>query len=352
MKRKYVILLHIIFWTLLLVNNLWNSVSRGILSAYKNQPVDLHLFCKYLIVETGYLLIPVFCFYGAYLLVAPQIMVKKSYIKAILLAFLTLLFIVGFRYVIEFHFFLPVLGFDNYNDDHWTVTHYITNIFFYYFPSYFVYGLMYFFVEGWYKTRHRQQEFEKEKAAAELTFLRSQLNPHFLFNSINDIYSLTYQQSEHAPAALLKLSEILRYMLREGREDTMPIQSEIKYLENVIELQRISTKGAACINFNIEGYIGSQKIATLLLIAFVENAFKHGVLSDPGQPVEIKLLATNEEIHFTVHNKKNRGQKDKTAGIGLNNVRRRLALIYPGRHNLTIDDQPEFYTVNLKLQLI
>ncbi|ASU31907.1 sensor histidine kinase [Mucilaginibacter xinganensis] len=351
MKRKYIILLHITFWVLLLGNNLWNSIGRGILSGHKNQLVGLQLFFKYLVMETGYLLIPVFCFFSAYLLVAPQIIVKKNYVKAFLLSILTLLFIVAYRYVIEYHLFLPFLGFDNYNGNNYSATRYVSNIFFYYFPSYFVYGLMYFFVEDWYKTRHRQQELEKEKAAAELTFLRSQLNPHFLFNSINDIYSLTYQQSEQAPAALLKLSDILRYMLREGREDTMPIQSEIKYLENVIELQRISTKGAARINFNIEGYIGNQKIAPLLLIAFVENAFKHGVLTDPENPVEICLIATKEEINFKVQNKKNRDHKDKTSGIGLNNVRRRLDLIYPDKHNLTIDDQTGFYTVNLKLQL-
>lgn len=352
MKLKYVILLHITFWVLLLGSNLWNSIGRGILSGHQSQPVTLQLFSRYLIMETGFLLIPVFCFYSAYLFVAPQLIIKRSYARAVLLAVCTYAFVTAFRYVMEYYFFIPVLNFDNYNGHPYSVSRYLTNVFFVYFPSYFVYGLVYLFIGAWYKTRHRQQELEKEKAAAELTFLRSQLNPHFLFNSINDIYSLTYQQSEQAPAALLKLSDILRYMLREGREDTMPIQSEIEYLENVIELQRISTKGVACINFNIEGYIGNQKIATLLLIAFVENAFKHGVLTDPESPVDITLLATNEEINFKVQNKKNRDKKDKTAGIGLNNVSRRLDLIYPDKHNLTIDDQPGSYSVNLKLQLI
>lgn len=126
----------------------------------------------------------------------------------------------------------------------------------------------------------------------------------------------------------------------------------MKYLENVVELQRISTKGAACINFSIEGYIGGQQIATLLLIAFVENAFKHGLLSEPENPVDIHLFATDAAVKFSVHNKKNRHQKDKTPGIGLSNVRRRLELMYPGRHSLIIDDAPEFYTVTLTLQLL
>jgi two-component system LytT family sensor kinase len=351
MKRKYVILLHIAFWLLFIANNVWNSVSRGILTAHKSAPLNFYLFGKYLVIEIGYTVMMLVCFYVASLLVAP-LLVRKKYIKAVLLAATTFMVMVSYRYAIEYYFFKPVLGFDNYNGNVWGFYHYVSNIFFYYFPSYFVYGLMYFFIVAWYKTQHRQQELEKEKAAAELSFLRSQLNPHFLFNSINDIYSLTYQQSEQAPAALLKLSDILRYMLREGGEDDMPLQSEVKYLENVIELQRISTKGAACINLNIEGYIGSQKIATLLLIAFVENAFKHGLLTESENPVHIRLFATDSSIKFTVHNKKNRHQKDKTPGIGLNNVRRRLELMYPERHSLVIDDEAEFYTVNLTLQLI
>ena len=352
MKRKYVVLLHVVFWVLYLANNVWSSISRAILTGHKSTPLSLPVFTKYLVIETGYIIIPLACFYVACLLVAPQITVKKSYGKAAAFTLLTALFIVVYRYVLEYYFFLPVLGFDNYNGNVWPAGRYITNILLFYFPSYFIYGLMYFFITAWYKNRHRQQELEKEKAAAELTFLRSQLNPHFLFNSINDIYSLTYQQSDQAPAALLKLSDILRYMLREGGQDTMPLQSEVKYLENVIELQRISTKGAACINFNIEGYIGAQKIATLLLIAFVENAFKHGILTDPENPVDISLSATNDKIGFSIRNKKNDHQKDKTPGIGLNNVRRRLALMYPGKHSLVITEDAGFYTVNLTLQVI
>jgi len=297
----------------------------------------------------GFNSIAAVCFYGTYRYVSPPLFIGKRYIKALLLTSLVFVITIGWRYIIEFWFFKPVLGFDNYNGNI-NAKYYIINALGYYFPRYFVYGLMYFFVESWYKTKQNQQELQKEKAAAELTFLRSQINPHFLFNSINDIYSLTYQQSKQAPVALLKLSEILRYMLREGNADTMLLQNEVKYLENVIELQRISAKGKAYIDLNIEGYIGTQKIATLLLIAFVENAFKHGVLSDADNPVKINLQAMPDKIYFTVQNKKNRDEKDKTAGIGLSNVRRRLELIYPGTHHLTIDDKDEYYTVNLELQ--
>jgi len=339
MKRRQLIVLHIVFWGLLFISNIWSSYSRG-----------LSPFVKVLIIEAGYFTIPITCFYSSYLFVAPQLFVKKRYLRALLYALLTLMAIVILRYVLEYYFFKPVLGFDNYKGHPWPVGDYIENVFFYYFPRYFIYGLMYFFAESWYKTRHLQQQIEKERSAAELAFLRSQVNPHFLFNSINDIYSLTYQKSEQAPAALLKLSDILRYMLREDGDSFTPLIGEIGYVENVIDLQRISAKGGAFINFKVEGPVENQKVASLIFIPFAENAFKHGVLNDAENPVEIALTISAENICFAVSNKKSPYQKDHTGGIGLNNVKRRLELLYPGKHELAIDDKEDFYTVKLNLQ--
>jgi two-component system LytT family sensor kinase len=351
MKRKYIILLHIAVWALLILNHAVPLFIHNAFHSFKDQPKSVGLFFKYFVTEIGFSSITALCFYSNYLLVAPQLFVKKKYFTAALYVVLILVALVCWRYMMEFWFFKPVLGFDNYMGHAVSAQFYISNIFYYYFPAYFIYGIIYFFAENWYRTRQFEQELQKEQAAAELTFLRSQVNPHFLFNSINDIYSLTYQQSDQAPVALLKLSEIVRYMLREGKDDFMLLQSEIKYLENVIELQRISAKGNAYIDFTVEGYIGNQKIATLLLIAFIENAFKHGILSDPENPVKINLQATNDKVQLAIQNKKNHNQKDKTGGIGLHNVRRRLLLIYPNKHSLVINDEAEYYTVNLELQL-
>jgi two-component system LytT family sensor kinase len=348
MKRNRLILLQVCLWALLFISELWSAYSREIIAAHKN--FTWQLGARLFIIQAGYIAIPIACFYCSYLFVAPQLFAKRNYLIAFVYAVLTLAMIVSLRYVIEYYFFLPVLGFDNYQGHPWPAGDYIENIFFYYFPRYFVYGLMYFFAESWYTNKHLKQELEKERAAAELAFLRSQLNPHFLFNTINDIYSLTYQKSEQAPEALLKLAELLRYMLREGNEAFMPLSAEARYLENLIELQRISAKGNAHINFDTKGSDGEQKVAALLFVSFVENAFKHGVLNDPTTPVGICLSANNHKIEFSVKNKKNNDQKDKAGGIGLHNVRRRLELMYPGKHKLDIIDEDEFYSINLVLQ--
>jgi len=345
MKRKQIVYIHIIAWSVLFISE--------VLLNYANSrtPKDLHTFFKNLLIQACYQIIPISCFYGSYLFVAPQFFVYRRYLRGIGYSILTLTGITTLRYLLEYHFFIPVLNFDNYYGHPWPVKDYIENIFFYYFPKYFVYGQLYFFAENWYKDKQLKQELQKEKSVAELAFLRSQINPHFLFNTINDIYSLTYQKSERAPEALLKLSELLRYMLREGNTDMMPLQLEIKYLENVFELQRIGAKGRAYINFEVEGYVGEQQVASLLFIAFVENAFKHGILNDKENPVLVHLTSTIESVSFSIRNKKNNFQKDATGGIGLSNVQRRLELIYPGKHQLDISDGEEFYTVNLALQI-
>lgn len=234
MKRKYIIWLHVAVWALLILNHTVPIFQHNTFHSFKDLPHSLGLFIKYLLCEVGFSSITALCFYSNYLLVAPQLFVKRNYFKAALYIVLILIALICWRYMVEFWFFKPILGFDNYRGRAVTAEYYISNIFFYYFPAYFIYGIIYFFAENWYHTRQREQELEKEQAAAELVFLRSQINPHFLFNSINDIYALTSQRSDEAPVALLKLSEILRYMLREGNADLMPLQSEIRYLEKVI----------------------------------------------------------------------------------------------------------------------
>jgi two-component system, LytTR family, sensor kinase len=216
---------------------------------------------------------------------------------------------------------------------------------------YLMLGIAYGYVMDYFKTQEEKKELEKAKLATELAFLKSQINPHFLFNTINDIYSLTYQKSDLAPGALLKLSGLLRYMLRESEQELVLLSKEADYLQDVVELQQIGLKGNACIEFSCEGSIANKQIAPLLLISFVENAFKHGVITDPDYPVSIHLVVEDDSLLFTVFNRKNRNQKDRTGGIGLTNVRRRLELLYPDRHSLEITEEEQTYNVELSLQL-
>ncbi|RZK46721.1 MAG: histidine kinase, partial [Pedobacter sp.] len=147
------------------------------------------------------------------------------------------------------------------------------------------------FTVDWFSSERIQRNLESERREMELQFLKSQLNPHFLFNSLNNIYSLAYQKSDKTADAIMKLSEIMRYMIYESNTPTVALSKEVDYLSNYIELQKIRFKDGAFIELTLNGEIDDQKIVPLMLISFVENAFKHGVVNDPENPVKINIIA-------------------------------------------------------------
>lgn len=202
-----------------------------------------------------------------------------------------------------------------------------------------------------YQMEQSRKTLETEKLNAELAFLKSQINPHFLFNSLNNIYSLAYQKSDKAPEAILKLSEIMRYMLYESNDDKVSLEDEINYLENYIELQKLRVKEQVYLelHINIDNY--QHRIMPLLVISFLENVFKHGVATDKEHPIRITVEVQNNRLHFKAQNKKNRLNKDKSGGIGLINLKRRLELGYPDKHTFIIQDNDDFYSSELFVYL-
>jgi two-component system LytT family sensor kinase len=352
MKKKYRIGLHVLAWLLIFLNSFLQNYLSNRFGSYVNRSDGFELFKNYFIIELGYTSNNMITFYVSAFIIAPLLFKRRKWLKAILITLVLFAFLPTYRYLLEYKFFLPYLGFDNYRGNHPEAFWYIKNIILYAVYSYFIYGFIYFILTEWYGNSRRQKELEKEKVVAELAFLKSQINPHFLFNTLNDIYSLTYHQSPEAPNAVLKLSELLRYMLKESDEKLAPLAKEITYLKNVIELQRIGQKGIAHVNFEVDGEIGSQQIAPLILINFVENAFKHGVFNDPKFPIKIKLSITPKHLLFMVKNRKNTDIKDHGSGIGLKNVGRRLSLIYPEKHFLKISDEITDFTIELHIRWI
>ncbi|TFF40337.1 sensor histidine kinase [Mucilaginibacter psychrotolerans] len=207
------------------------------------------------------------------------------------------------------------------------------------------------FSVDWFLNERIQRDLENQRLSAELSFLKSQINPHFLFNSLNSIYSLAYQKSDTTPEAILKLSEIMRYMLYECNDNKVELSKELQYLQNYIDLQKIRFGNKAFINYEVHGEVTNQHIVPLLLISFIENAFKHGVANDPASPIVLKINLSDGHLYFFVQNKKHSHNRDASGGIGLINVRRRLDLLYPGKYNLEIRDEADTYTVQLSLVL-
>lgn len=207
------------------------------------------------------------------------------------------------------------------------------------------------FSVDWFLNERIQRDLENQRLSAELAFLKSQINPHFLFNSLNSIYSLAYQQSKSTPDAILKLSEIMRYMLYECNDNKVDLSKELQYLQNYIDLQKIRFGNNAYIDFKIDGQVTDQQIVPLLLIAFIENAFKHGIANDSLTPIKLLISVDHQHLQFFIQNKKHTNNRDAMGGIGLNNVKRRLDLLYPGKYNLDIRDEIDTYTCELSLVL-
>ncbi|MEM0994837.1 MAG: histidine kinase [Bacteroidota bacterium] len=195
---------------------------------------------------------------------------------------------------------------------------------------------------------------QKEKLETEIKFLRSQINPHFLFNALNNIYTLTLIQSKSAPENLLRLSDMLRYMLYDGEAKKVPLQKEIIYLKNYINLQQLKDSEGLNVTFELDESQPNLMVPPLLLIPFVENAFKHSQIEDQAEGwITIVLETTIDQLNFKVENSipATDFKKDKVGGIGLENVKRRLALLYPNQHSLEIRSVNQVFTVELRLDL-
>jgi two-component system, LytTR family, sensor kinase len=205
------------------------------------------------------------------------------------------------------------------------------------------------------KMQQRMVEMAKEKAEAELNFLKSQINPHFLFNSLNSVYFLIDKNNVEARGALHKFSDMLRYQLYEMNDNTVPVEKEIQYLEDYIDLQKLRKDDNYVIEFNCSPDVKGFSIQPLLLIPFVENAFKH-ISHSKNQLNFIKLYFTmvKGEFNFRIENSKEAVEKitEKHSGIGLANVKRRLALLYPDKHRLKINNGIDIFTVELELKII
>ena len=207
-----------------------------------------------------------------------------------------------------------------------------------------------------FEEERRMLLLEKEKAHAELSFLKAQIHPHFLFNTLNNLYTLALDQSDHAPTMVKKLSGLLDYMLHYAGQTSVDIQKEIWLIQNYIDLELLRYGDRLDLSFNYEMDDPNARIAPLILLSVVENAFKHGASGDPGQPqIHIELVVVAQQLQFKVFNSKPQHQqsdpRNYKAGIGTKNVRKQLALIYPKVHQLNIRETDETYEVLLTINL-
>lgn len=281
----------------------------------------------------------------------PRFLFKRKYWQFILIFLLSAgLAIILQRvllYYISYPYFYP--DYQSKAGSFWHI-----NPFYSFFNIYTVVGLFASIklLKYWYQNQQLKIELENKNKTSELALLRTQLNPHFLFNTLNNIDSLIMTNPDKASDAIIKLSDIMRFMLYDTSTDFVPLEKEISYLKSYISLQKIRLKDPDFVNVSIESDCIGKAIAPMLFIPFVENAFKHGKKNIKPPGISINLQCTKESVNFEVVNQvdlSNSINKDNTTGIGLANTKRRLELLYPGKHNLSINQKDGLFYTRLSI---
>jgi hypothetical protein len=334
MKKNRLLLYYLLAWALLVaylyIDNIANK--RGA------QPYVWSNLCASFIEFS-------FCFFIVY----PYLLRRKKIHLFILGLIAADALFVGSRYLIEEVIYLWTLGYGNYDPDV-KMIHYIGDNWWRALQP-IVFSFIAWALLETLKRERETEQLKKERIQAELLFLKTQINPHFLYNTLNYMYAMAYPVSDALAQAIVKLSNLMRYMLHNSVDGMIDLQLEIDYLHNYIEIYKLRFQESFFVDFKVEGVFAGKRVASLMLIPFVENAFKHGVVDDAGKPVTIIINANNSSLFFSVINYTGFGDKDSAGGIGLANIRRRLELIYPNAHELLIDQNDQLYKATLKIRL-
>ena len=209
------------------------------------------------------------------------------------------------------------------------------------------------FIEKWLDDEKQKTQLEQDKVRTELAFLKQQINPHFLFNSLNSIYSLSISKSEKTTASIVKLSSILRYMLYETEPSRSSLQNELSVVQDYIELQKLRLTDKVEVKVNVHGEFDDFMFEPFIILPIIENAFKYGVDNLNNSFISIDILVENQQLDLQVVNKvvQRPSMLRKESGIGLNNIKRRLEILYPNHHQFSSDENNEVFSVKMQIKL-
>ncbi|MCJ8154496.1 histidine kinase [Chryseobacterium sp. SSA4.19] len=338
MKKKQIIWLQIIYWSF----NFTGNVIAPQIFFVKGDNFYIHQT-----LNITYFLVGISTFYICYLFIIPRIFNFKKLYTAVLVFLFSIVCFATLRYLIE-EVFLPLtFGFSNYRKD--------TGIAYYFFDNIYN-GSVIVFISGilWLLERFgvieaEKKELELERNQAKIQALKTQINPHFIFNSLNNIYSLVYQKSDKALPAIEELSKLLRFSTKDLEENFISLEKEIGYIDSLTALEKLRIKNPELLITERNISHPALPISPMLLVPFVENAFKHGDFRNKG--FLLKISDEHKLLHFYLHNFKNQRVKDTISGIGIDNVKKRLEILYPKKYELNIKDSESEFVVDLKIDL-
>ena len=328
---------HILFW---LIYYLWSS--------YVTASFDYKFYRAFMSEAITLPLKIVVAYFLLYYLLPKYILTGKY--KKLIIIFFLLALIAGFIFrVLQGAIILPVF-YPQRPFTPWDIGRFMWALFEIFSISAILLSIKLFILK--FESMQREKELENEKLQTELSFLKAQINPHFLFNTLNNIYGLSLKNSPQTSDSILKLSELLRFILHDGSMSEIKIIDEIKIINDYIELEKLRYGERLNINFKIDIDNQNQMIAPLILLSFIENSFKHGASESRfNSSINISLLLKNGYLTFSVINSKEGGSYNDN-GIGLKNIRRQLELIYESRHSINIQNSNDLFELKLTINLL
>jgi two-component system, LytTR family, sensor kinase len=341
MRKKHILLLHLSFWILY-------ALVPELPLIFPDRKYPLY----YYYYSAGSQVLNILNFYAVYALISPDLLNSKKIWRNLATVSGVLAFFVVLRLVVMIMVDVYLGGFDYQEIKlrfYHVVVEAVNTI------TFTTMALLIKFMIDWFSAQKQKTDLIAKSRASELALLRYQVNPHFLFNTLNNLYSLVYKKSDEAPSVVMKLSEIMRYMLYDANSEKVMLKKEIDYLISFIELNELRFKEGKITSFTVNGDFSNHLIPPMLLIPFVENAFKHGSRKAGSPAITVRLDMQGKGLEFDVVNYVEPGSspnKDTAGGIGLENVRKRLDMLYPGKHELLVVNESGRYHVNLKIQAL
>jgi two-component system, LytTR family, sensor kinase len=347
MKTKVVtVLTHFIAWVIFL-SLPYIFRPKPMMGPDMQEPMQAYFITRFLLFNV--FLITLFYLHAFWML--PRLMNRKNFMLYIVLI---IILCVLFMWMRELFFKGPVhmpwmggpqpSGFDLFRPER------TASMFLFFFIMMISAGI--WIVQEWQTAEKKAKMIEEERLTMELSFLRSQINPHFLFNTLNSIYSLALVKSDATADAVMKLSDMMRYITHDAHADKVPLEMEIQYISHYVELQKIRLGENVKVQMHLNGSFGDYSIAPLILIPFVENAFKYGISSHEPAPVIIEISMIHNLLSMKVSNRIFPDRKaGDSRGLGISNTRQRLELSYQDHHDLSISDNGQLFMVNITIQL-
>lgn len=286
-----------------------------------------------------------------YLIVAPRFLKPKTIIQYVLSFVLLIFCFAGIRFFLEEVLLLELLGFHNYNLDRPNIVAiYLTDNAIYTLRPVVFSSIMYLFFR-YTENKSKMHQIELEHQDAQMAMLRSQIGPHFLFNTLNGFYSDLYEDKPETAHDILKLSNLLRYVTYDAKENYMPLEKEINFIKDYLYFYQKRYEDEFYVHFNVKGSVEGQKIPALMLIHFVENLCKHGIINDKTKPAMIEVDINQHSLEIKTENAVDPSENYMDKGIGAKNIKKRLELLFGERYVLTSEKKNEVYKSYLKLPL-